>query len=339
MSSILDALKKLEQEKAAKAAEPEVEAPFTPESAAELFNQPTRNGGEVAPKPFAWMLLAFASLCVVVFAASYVALNASGVNEPPVPPVASVPVQTIAAPPAAPAAQPAPAPTPTPQPPVAVQIPAPQPAPAPVAFAQPVAAAPQPAPVQMPAPAPVPTPQPVAPMPQPVAAAPQPVAAAPQPAPAPIPVTTPTPPPAPVEQPVQMPSAAEVAPAPVASAIPTPPPAPKATPRAEAPRAEAIPKPITVPPRPAKVNPAEIDASTLPILPESEYSRYGLDHISLNMLRAPSPDRPNGLAIINLNKVYPGELIQGSQARLLAVTRDGIAVEIERTGEQYFIEQ
>lgn len=82
-----------------------------------------------------------------------------------------------------------------------------------------------------------------------------------------------------------------------------------------------------------------MDISTLPILPRSDYGRYGLDGLSLNMLREPSKDRPNGLAIINLNKVYPGESIQGSKAKLIGVSRIGIGIEIETTGEQYFIEQ
>jgi hypothetical protein len=329
MSSILDALKKLEQEKAAKAAEPEVELPFTPESAAELFNQPTRNGGDPAPKSFAWMILGFASLCVVVFAISYVMLNSGGDPAPQT--QAMAPVQTIPVPVAqAPVAQ---QPVAVSQPPVAVQIPAPQPAPQPVAQQPAPQPTPQPAPqpvvVQQPAPAPQPMPQPVAVAPQPAPQPTPPPVAVVVPAPAPIP--TPAPAPAPEEQPVQVPSAAQVAPEPIAAPMPTPPPAPKPTPRAEAPRPAAVPKPISAPARPTRPEPTEIDVSSLPILANSDFSRYGLDGISLNMLREPSPDRPNGLAIINLNKVYPGELIQGSQARLVAVTQDGIAVEIERT--------
>ena len=130
------------------------------------------------------------------------------------------------------------------------------------------------------------------------------------------------------EQPVQLAEPPAVAPA------PAPKPAPA---HVEVPRpAPVVPKPITVP---EKKEAGPLDTDTLPRLHPSDFGKYGLDGISLNMLREPSKDRPNGLAIINLNKVYPGEVIQGSKARLLAVARTGIAIEIEGSGDQYFIEQ
>lgn len=136
---------------------------------------------------------------------------------------------------------------------------------------------------------------------------------------------------------MQLASAPRVEPRPAPAPKPTPPPAP----RVEAPKPASpamIPKPITTPVEP-KREAAPLDITTLPILHKSDYGKYGLDGMSLNMLREPSKDRPNGLAIINLNKVYPGEVIQGSQARLIGVVRSGIGIEIESTGEQYFIEQ
>lgn len=99
-----------------------------------------------------------------------------------------------------------------------------------------------------------------------------------------------------------------------------------------------VPKPIQVPATTRKA-PENVDVDSLPMLGPGEFSRYGLDGLALNMLRAPSADRPTGMAIINLNKVYPGELIPGSRVRLIGVSRNGIGVEIESSGEQYFIEQ
>ena len=52
-------------------------------------------------------------------------------------------------------------------------------------------------------------------------------------------------------------------------------------------------------------------------------------------LREASPSQPEGLAIINLKKVYVGEMIPGTNARLLAVHARMIAIEIEGTGERF----
>lgn len=341
MSSILDALKKLEQEKAARAAEAEaVEVPFSPEAAAELFNQATRHG-DGKPMPLRMVLAFFGAFCVFVSAVAYVVTRMEA-------PTASPQLPLAAQVPPAPAILP-PAPAPTAQP-VAAQVPPPAPAPVqavaiqppPAAAPQPVTVAPAPAPVTAPVPAPAPAPVAVVPAPVP-APAPEPVQTAAPVAPAPAPTPAPDPAPAVEEQPVQMASAAQVAPEPAPSPAPVPAPAPRVeprpAPRVEAPTAAVIPKPIAAPPRPQRTDPASIDVSTLPLLPPSEFGRYGLQGISLNMLREPSKDRPTGMAIINLNKVYPGEIIQGSTVRLIAVGRNGIGIEVERTGEQYFIEQ
>ena len=127
---------------------------------------------------------------------------------------------------------------------------------------------------------------------------------------------------------------------------PTPAPVVSMPPPAPAPRV-AAPRPITVPvPKPKLISapapreePKEVDVATLPMMGQGEFGKYGLDGLALNMLRVPSADRPTGMAIINLNKVYPGELIPGSRARLIGVAPNGIGVEIESSGEQYFIEQ
>lgn len=57
------------------------------------------------------------------------------------------------------------------------------------------------------------------------------------------------------------------------------------------------------------------------------------------MLREPSKDRPNGLGDHQPEQGLPGRIDQGLKAKLIGVSRIGIGIEIETTGEQYFIEQ
>ena len=82
----------------------------------------------------------------------------------------------------------------------------------------------------------------------------------------------------------------------------------------------------------------EIDIRSLPLLRGSERARFGLEQLRLNVLRAASEDRPNGLAIINLNKVYVGEVIPDTRARLIAVESHGIGIEMIDTGERYYVQ-
>ena len=76
----------------------------------------------------------------------------------------------------------------------------------------------------------------------------------------------------------------------------------------------------------------------LPPLRDTEKRRFGLEDMRINMLREPSPDRPYAHAIINMNKVYVGERIAGSEVKLIAVARHGIAVETIPGGDRYYCE-
>lgn len=80
-----------------------------------------------------------------------------------------------------------------------------------------------------------------------------------------------------------------------------------------------------------------MDIDSLPRLSANDRSRYGLDNLRLNVLRAADRDQPEGMAIINLKKVYVGEIIPGTRARLIAVEATGIGIEIEDTRERYRI--
>jgi len=75
----------------------------------------------------------------------------------------------------------------------------------------------------------------------------------------------------------------------------------------------------------------------LPVLRRSEAENYGLDGIQINMVRPPDKMRPYGSAIINLETVHTGEKIPGTDAVLIAVEKKGIAIEIEGSKDRYHI--
>lgn len=80
--------------------------------------------------------------------------------------------------------------------------------------------------------------------------------------------------------------------------------------------------------------PSTQDIRNLPILSEAERTRLGLPKFTINMVAAPTPDRPRPSAMVNYNIVYIGDTIQGSRARLVGVDVKGIAVDID--GALYF---
>ncbi len=77
---------------------------------------------------------------------------------------------------------------------------------------------------------------------------------------------------------------------------------------------------------------------SLPQLRNTERNRHGLEGMRINMLREPSDSRPNALAIINLNRVFVGERIPDTNARLIGVEARGIAIEILDSQERYFVD-
>ncbi len=339
MSSILDALKKLEAEKAARqTVEQEEDLQFHPETAAgELTGAPEPHspvtalhlspmamiiGGAI----FAVLLIAIsvtASIVVARISVSYTVV--SGNNPAALTPVASA-TPAEAAPPAresVPAAPPSsPEPTPAAATPDTPAPAAPQPPPT---DAAPAPEAPAPTPTMPPAITPpihettedgegekIPIAQSAEPPSEPPNTESVDLAAPPvQTAPA-IPSTAPASPPAYI--PPVIPSAVPPTPPPV-----TPKPAPDV-------------KPAVV-----RRTPGPVDLESLPILRSSERVRYGLENLRLNVLREAGPNRPSGLAIINLNKVYIGEMIPGTRARLIEVKSHGIGIEIADTGEQFYV--
>ena len=128
-------------------------------------------------------------------------------------------------------------------------------------------------------------------------------------------------------KPAAEPKAAPVA-MPAVPAEPTPPPVVVA---------RATPAPSPVPVAPPRLARGPVNVNVLPPLRNSDKALYGLEGVQLNMLRPASKNRPYASAIINLQPVEIGEVIPGSSAVLIAVEMDAVAIEIQDTGERFQI--
>lgn len=91
--------------------------------------------------------------------------------------------------------------------------------------------------------------------------------------------------------------------------------------------------------RPPASRPVPEDLRDLPPLRQTERQRYGLEEMKINMLRVPGDNEPlsHAHAYINVNKIYVGERIPGTQATLIGVRSYGIAIEVQQTGERFFV--
>ena len=367
MSSILNALRKLEAEKAeASRAE---NAPFEPESAKyELVGKSGHRGRtpfRASPVLVILGAIILASIVIgVSIALTLMLTRPRGGALEQVARVAAPSVQTetpvkAAVPPRAEPAH------------TAVKAPSP-PVPAESVIQEPkVKSSPAPKPVAKAEPAPEPVPEPVAkaePAPEP---APEPVAkAAPAPEPAPEPVAKAASAPEAAPEPV---AKAEPAPEPVAKAAPAPVPAPEPAAKVAAQTEKAVPPAeVKKEERPAPARPLQqvakleppvtpatsqeavsrpekkeadvpkkqarpLDLMSLPVLRASDKAQYGLEDVRVNMVRPASKTRTYASAIINLEPVQVGEKIPGSDAILIGVESRSIGIEIEGTGERFQI--
>jgi len=83
-----------------------------------------------------------------------------------------------------------------------------------------------------------------------------------------------------------------------------------------------------------------VDTATLAQRPlrESDRRRLGLTKFQLNMLIPANESRPHASAIINLNKVYLGETIPRTNAKLVAVDGlEGVVIELQGSGERIYV--
>jgi hypothetical protein len=310
MSSILDALKKLEEEKAARTAKPE-EEPFEPERAGEsLFGRDpaTRSGGGVSPMALfvGGGIFTLLVACISVVAVLWYTRPAPADTPAPTVLAANTPEA------AAPDTEEVPPGTDRD---TAVIVPAPV---VEDAAPQPTVEDPPATEVTHVATA-VADPAPVSPEPEPE----------PQPEPRPEPEVSIAPRPAPVQQPTQPAPAAVATPAVVVT-----PPAVEAPPATPSPTRST---PSDAEPAAAKGTPLPRDLSTLPPLRASDEVRYGLENITINGIREPNANRPYGVAYINMDRVYVNEVIPGTRARIVGLDLRGIAIEIVGSGERFYV--
>ncbi len=306
MSTILDALRKVEREK--KAARRQHAAPVDDATAArELVGGYGRKATvELSPKH----LMAGIAIAGCVIIGVSVGLSQWFASRP----AATAALQATAVPPNLPMPEPQRAEaavTEAASLPVAADPPSPPPVPVVTAAVSPE--------VRVPAPKPAPTPPPV---PAPAAPAPPPATAADDMAAQTVPAVvveelpdTPAPP-VPSEQQWPLPeepvNVARVAPAPVT------------VPPAEPARAERVPYDAS-------------QRSSLPLMNETDRRRFGLSGTKINMVRPVTDANPYASVIINLVPVQIGEVIPNSTVRVIAVDMDGIVVEAVAGGERYFM--
>lgn len=75
----------------------------------------------------------------------------------------------------------------------------------------------------------------------------------------------------------------------------------------------------------------------LPILTKTGQLRYADEPLMINMLKPASDTNPYGFTFINRIKVYEGQTIPGTELQLLGVELDGIAVIVKSSGQRYYI--
>ncbi|MBM3289072.1 MAG: hypothetical protein FJY92_02880 [Candidatus Hydrogenedentes bacterium] len=97
--------------------------------------------------------------------------------------------------------------------------------------------------------------------------------------------------------------------------------------------------PVANPATPATTDPApatpEQNIDKLPILSEAVRVRLGLPALQINIVGIPNNRNPRASALINMQKVYVGENIPGTSARLIDVNLRGVAVDVN--GQRYFL--
>ncbi len=81
----------------------------------------------------------------------------------------------------------------------------------------------------------------------------------------------------------------------------------------------------------------EVNLNTLPMLSESERIRLGLPKLKINMVGLTNDRNPRPSALINFQKVYVGEYIKDTNARLIKVELRGVGIEV--AGHRYFLEK
>ena len=102
------------------------------------------------------------------------------------------------------------------------------------------------------------------------------------------------------------------------------------TPQVAPPRQDA-----PAPPSGAEALPEDLNIRSLPRLTPSEQARLGLPRLEVMLVGMPGDRRPRPSAMINFNKVFVKEYVPNTNVRLVAVDIRGVAV--EHNGRFYFL--
>lgn len=80
-----------------------------------------------------------------------------------------------------------------------------------------------------------------------------------------------------------------------------------------------------------------LSLAELPILTQADRARYTDGLWMINMVNPASETNPYGHAVINANKVFEGQHIPGTQFQLIGVEMRGIGVAVQGTSKRFFI--
>lgn len=93
--------------------------------------------------------------------------------------------------------------------------------------------------------------------------------------------------------------------------------------------------PVDKDPSAHQVRDVVTDPTVLPILTPSEQERLGLPRLKVNFVSQASSTRPHPYALINYNKVYLGEPVPNTNARIIGVSVQGVGIDVD--GRRYFV--
>ncbi len=100
----------------------------------------------------------------------------------------------------------------------------------------------------------------------------------------------------------------------------------------------AIPAPPVSKPSTAKKEAAlPLDLYSLPVLNSTVREQNGISTLKVNMPMPATKTRPLASAIINMKQVFVGDRIPGTSVKLIAVEIRGIGVQVTSTGDRYYV--
>jgi hypothetical protein len=82
--------------------------------------------------------------------------------------------------------------------------------------------------------------------------------------------------------------------------------------------------------------PVPVDIRKFPVLSRAVLSRFELNKVRINMCNPKTNINPNPNAVVNMLKMYVGDTLVGTTLQLTHVEKHGVAFQDRRTGDQYY---